>query len=56
MLEADRHWINELARVTAEQGSEDDRRPELTERMERARESSPPPAAQARPARRYPFA
>jgi hypothetical protein len=57
MLEADRHWINELARVTSEQGSEDDRRPDVVERLERARESvAPAPPKAVRPARRYPFA
>jgi hypothetical protein len=55
MLEADRHWIAELARVTSEQGSEDDRRPDVVEQLERARESTPDGQAQ-RPARRYPFA
>jgi len=55
MLEADRHWIGELARVTSEQGSEDDRRPDVVEQLERARESTPDGQPQ-RPIRRYPFA
>jgi len=56
MLEADRHWIGELARVTKEQGSEDDRRPEVVERLEAARDSTTAENQPQRPARRYPFA
>ena len=56
MLEADRHWINELARVTKEQGSEDDRRPDVAERLEAARDATTAENQPQRPARRYPFA
>ncbi len=51
MLEADRHFIEELARLTARQGSEDDRRPEVAERMETARQQTTLPT---QPTRRYP--
>jgi hypothetical protein len=50
MLEADRHFIDELARLTARQGSEDDRRPDVAERMESARQQSSVPS---QPMRRY---
>ena len=50
LLEADRHWIGELARVTREQGSEDDRRPEVVERLEAARDSTTAENQPQRPA------